>query len=105
MATLAETLASRTAEAAPGLVERLSKGRIRCYACGHECPIPEGAALAACSTIVLLNLAGHPGMSVPFGTGADGLPVGVQVLAPTLGEPQMFRAASALERAMEEDAR
>ncbi len=51
------------------------------------------------------NLAGHPGMSVPFGTGADGLPVGVQVLAPALGEPQMFRAARALERAMEEDAR
>src|SRR5207342_1457242 len=40
---LAETLASRTAEAAPELVERLSKDRIRCYACGHECPIPEGA--------------------------------------------------------------
>ncbi|MFT3852784.1 MAG: Asp-tRNA(Asn)/Glu-tRNA(Gln) amidotransferase subunit GatA [Ilumatobacteraceae bacterium] len=45
------------------------------------------------------NLAGHPGMSVPFGTGADGLPVGVQVLAPALGEPQMFRAAKALEDA------
>ncbi len=44
------------------------------------------------------NLTGHPGMSVPFGTGADGLPVGVQVLAGTLGEPQMFRAAAALER-------
>jgi aspartyl-tRNA(Asn)/glutamyl-tRNA(Gln) amidotransferase subunit A len=46
------------------------------------------------------NLSGHPGMSVPFGTGADGLPVGVQILAGTLGEPQMFRAAAALERAM-----
>ena len=45
------------------------------------------------------NLSGHPGMSVPFGTGADGLPVGVQVLAGTLCEPQMFRAAAALERA------
>ncbi|MEI6497700.1 MAG: Asp-tRNA(Asn)/Glu-tRNA(Gln) amidotransferase subunit GatA [Actinomycetota bacterium] len=45
------------------------------------------------------NLAGHPGMSVPFGTGADGLPVGVQVLAPTLGEAVMFRVGAALERA------
>ena len=44
------------------------------------------------------NLSGHPGMSVPFGTGADDLPVGVQVLAGTLCEPQMFRAAAALER-------
>jgi aspartyl-tRNA(Asn)/glutamyl-tRNA(Gln) amidotransferase subunit A len=44
------------------------------------------------------NLAGHPGMSVPFGTGADGLPVGVQVLAPALGEPVMFQVAAELER-------
>ena len=43
------------------------------------------------------NLAGHPAMSVPFGTGDDGLPVGVQVLAPALGERVMFRVASALE--------
>jgi len=46
------------------------------------------------------NLAGHPAMSVPFGTGADGLPVGVQVMASTLGEQVMFRVAAALERAM-----
>ena len=45
------------------------------------------------------NLAGHPAISVPFGTGDDGLPVGVQVLAPALGEALMFRAASALEAA------
>jgi aspartyl-tRNA(Asn)/glutamyl-tRNA(Gln) amidotransferase subunit A len=45
------------------------------------------------------NLAGHPGMSVPFGTGASGLPVGVQVLAGTLDEATMFRVGAALERA------
>jgi aspartyl-tRNA(Asn)/glutamyl-tRNA(Gln) amidotransferase subunit A len=45
------------------------------------------------------NLAGHPAMSIPFGTGDDGLPVGVQVLAPALGEPVMFRVAAALEKA------
>lgn len=45
------------------------------------------------------NLAGHAAMSVPFGTGAHGLPVGVQVLAPALGEQPMFRVAAELERA------
>jgi aspartyl-tRNA(Asn)/glutamyl-tRNA(Gln) amidotransferase subunit A len=45
------------------------------------------------------NLSGQPAMSVPFGTGDEGLPVGVQVLAPTLGEPTMFRAAAVLEEA------
>jgi aspartyl-tRNA(Asn)/glutamyl-tRNA(Gln) amidotransferase subunit A len=43
------------------------------------------------------NLAGHAAMSVPYGTGEQGLPIGVQVLAPALGEPVMFRAARALE--------
>jgi aspartyl-tRNA(Asn)/glutamyl-tRNA(Gln) amidotransferase subunit A len=43
------------------------------------------------------NLSGQPAMSVPFGVGDDGLPVGVQILAPTLGEPTMFRAAAVLE--------
>ena len=44
------------------------------------------------------NLTGDPGMSVPFGTGDDGLPVGVQVLAPALQEATMFRTAAELER-------
>ena len=44
MSTLADVLGARTAEAAPELIERMSKDRIRCYACGHQCPIPEGAA-------------------------------------------------------------
>jgi aspartyl-tRNA(Asn)/glutamyl-tRNA(Gln) amidotransferase subunit A len=43
------------------------------------------------------NLAGHPAVSVPFGSGDDGLPVGVQVLAPALGETVMFQVAAAIE--------
>jgi aspartyl-tRNA(Asn)/glutamyl-tRNA(Gln) amidotransferase subunit A len=45
------------------------------------------------------NLAGHPAVSVPFGTGPAGLPLGVQVLAPALGETVMFQAAAAREAA------
>lgn len=43
------------------------------------------------------NIAGACAMSVPFGTDKAGLPIGVQVLAPSLGEVNMFRAAAALE--------
>ncbi len=45
------------------------------------------------------NLTGDPAISVPFGTGDDGLPVGVQILAPALEEVRMFQVAAALERA------
>jgi pyruvate formate lyase activating enzyme len=44
MATLAETLAARTRPADPALYERYDGTWVRCYACGHECPIPDGAA-------------------------------------------------------------
>jgi aspartyl-tRNA(Asn)/glutamyl-tRNA(Gln) amidotransferase subunit A len=43
------------------------------------------------------NLVGDPAISVPFGTGNHGLPVGVQVMAPQLEEKRMFRAASFIE--------
>ena len=45
------------------------------------------------------NLAGHPAISVPFGTGEDGLPVGVQLLGPALSESTVFKVAAALEAA------
>ncbi len=44
------------------------------------------------------NLSGHPAMSVPVGLDESGLPLGVQVLAPALGEPVMFRVAGEIER-------
>ena len=50
------------------------------------------------------NLAGHPAVSVPFALD-DGLPIGVQVLAPALGESVMFRVAAAVERAADPKAR
>ncbi len=45
------------------------------------------------------NLTGHPAVSVPFGTGDDGLPVGVQLMGPALSEPMLLRAAAVLEQA------
>jgi aspartyl-tRNA(Asn)/glutamyl-tRNA(Gln) amidotransferase subunit A len=45
------------------------------------------------------NLVGHAAVSVPFGEDGDGLPIGVQVLAPALGEATMFRVAAVLESA------
>ena len=45
------------------------------------------------------NLSGQPAISVPFGAGDDGLPVGVQVMAPALDEVTLFRVAAALEAA------
>ena len=46
------------------------------------------------------NLAGHCAMSVPYGTGTSGLPIGVQVLAPAVGEAVMFRVARSIEASL-----
>ena len=57
-------------------------------------------AMYLCDTYTIpTNLVGHPAMSVPFGTAELGLPAGVQIMAPALGEPVMFRVAAALEEA------
>jgi len=56
-------------------------------------------AMYLCDTYTIpSNLTGHPAMSVPFGAGENGLPIGVQVLAPAMGEPTMFAVAAELER-------
>jgi aspartyl-tRNA(Asn)/glutamyl-tRNA(Gln) amidotransferase subunit A len=46
------------------------------------------------------NMAGNTAMSVPAGLGeSDGLPVGLQIMAPALGEAVMYRVAAAFEAA------
>jgi aspartyl-tRNA(Asn)/glutamyl-tRNA(Gln) amidotransferase subunit A len=45
------------------------------------------------------NLYGGPAISVPCGL-ADGLPVGFQVMAPTMADDRMYRVAAALEVAV-----
>jgi len=62
MATLADVLEARTVPAAPELVEPIARDRIRCLACGHACPIPDGAA-GVCK--VRFNRGGT--LHVPFG--------------------------------------
>ncbi len=44
MPKLRSILDERVREADPSLYEKLDKNRIRCYSCGHCCPIPEGQA-------------------------------------------------------------
>ena len=45
------------------------------------------------------NLAGIPGMSVPAGFDKDGMPIGLQILAPQLQESKLFNVAHKFERA------
>ena len=51
---------------------------------------------------VTASLAGICGLSVPCGTTAAGLPVGLQVLGPHFGESMIFRVAAGVERAARE---
>ncbi|GAA2728899.1 Asp-tRNA(Asn)/Glu-tRNA(Gln) amidotransferase subunit GatA [Cellulomonas aerilata] len=47
------------------------------------------------------NLAGVPGMSVPNGLSDDGLPVGLQILAPAKADDRLYRVGAALESLLE----
>ena len=60
MPTLAEVLARETREGE--LYDVLPDGRLRCYACGHCCPLPDGA-IGVCK--VRFNQGGR--LRVPWG--------------------------------------
>ena len=48
-----------------------------------------------------VNLAGIPGMSLPIGLAdEDGLPVGLQIMAPAMADDRLYNVGAALERAL-----
>ena len=48
-----------------------------------------------------VNLAGNCAMSLPIGLAPeDGLPVGLQIMAPALGDDRLYRVGSAIEQAL-----
>ena len=54
-------------------------------------------------TTIPANLAGVPGMSIPNGLAPeDGLPVGVQLMAPQREDARLYRYGAALERLLEQ---
>jgi aspartyl-tRNA(Asn)/glutamyl-tRNA(Gln) amidotransferase subunit A len=50
---------------------------------------------------MLFNASRNPAISIPCGVDKDGLPVGVQIIAPLYEDRQVLRAAAALEDALD----
>jgi aspartyl-tRNA(Asn)/glutamyl-tRNA(Gln) amidotransferase subunit A len=94
------TLVSRDFAAAFGEVDVLVSPTTptTAFPIGERVDDPMAMYLADLCTIPA-NLAGNAAMSVPAGlSGDDGLPVGLQVMAPPLEEARMYRVAAAYER-------
>ena len=55
------------------------------------------------ATTIPANLAGIPGLSLPIGTASeDGLPVGLQLMAPAFEDARLYRAGAAIENLISE---
>lgn len=55
------------------------------------------------ATTIPANLAGIPGMSLPIGTAAeDGLPVGLQLMAPAFEDARLYRTGATVEQLIRE---
>jgi len=48
---------------------------------------------------VTVNMAGLPGIAVPAGVSADGLPLGLQLIGRPFGEEALFQSANVIEQA------
>ncbi len=68
---------------------------------GERVDDPMAMYLADLCTIPA-NLSGNPALSVPCGLSPDdGLPVGLQIMAPVLADDRLYRVAAALEAALD----
>jgi amidase len=59
-----------------------------------------GRAGEMCQNTYPLNVTGHPAFSLPIGRGTHGLPIGLQLIGPWLGESRLIGVAHALEQAL-----
>src|SRR5450631_944924 len=72
------------------------------FAIGERADDPMAMYLADLCTIPS-DLTGNSALSVPCGLAPeDGLPVGLQVMAPALGDDRLYRVAAAVEAALEQ---
>ncbi len=95
------TLIKQDFEAAFGQVDVLvsPSSPLTAFRLGEKVDDPMAMYLNDLATIPG-SLAGIPAMSVPSGLASDtGLPVGLQIMAPALGEVAMYRVAAAFEQA------
>ena len=76
--------------------------------CGPTSPVPpyrigerieDPLAMYFCDLLTIpANLAGIPALSIPCGKDRDGMPIGLQIQGPKLGEAKIFRAARCWQR-------
>jgi aspartyl-tRNA(Asn)/glutamyl-tRNA(Gln) amidotransferase subunit A len=92
------TLIRRDFEAAFAHVDALATptSPVTAFPLGARLEDPLSMYLADVFTLAV-NLAGLPAMNVPAGFSADGLPIGLQLIAPWFEEGRLFAAGQALE--------
>jgi len=96
-----EALVAGTGDRPPGV---LITPTLNVTSWAPEGPMPDAAGSvtgdpAIAANTMELNMTGHPGVSVPIGTGPDGVPIGLQVAAPRFADALALGLAAALEQA------